>query len=123
MTSIYDRIGGQEALSAVVEDFYTRVLADAELAPFFAGANMNRLKGKQVEFFAGALGGPDQYTGLNMREAHRGRGIGQPQFDRVATLLTVSLLEAGVPKELVDQIIAAVAPLAGDIVSPAVPRG
>lgn len=119
MTSVYDQIGGQEALTAVVDDFYIRVLADADLAPFFAGANMNRLKGKQVEFFAGALGGPDLYSGQNMREAHRGRGIGQPHFDRVAQLLSASLVDAGVPQDLVDQIIAAVAPLADDIVSPA----
>ncbi|MTD54652.1 group I truncated hemoglobin [Amycolatopsis pithecellobii] len=122
MTSIYDQIGGQEALSAVVDEFYIRVLADSELAPYFAGANLNRLKGKQVEFFAGALGGPDHYAGLSMRDAHRGRGIGQAQFDRVATLLSESLLDAGVPQNLVDQILAAVAPLAGDIVSPTVPR-
>ncbi|TNC26965.1 group I truncated hemoglobin [Amycolatopsis alkalitolerans] len=122
MTSIYDQIGGQEAITAVVDDFYLRVLADADLAPFFAGANMNRLKGRQVEFFCGALGGPDHYAGLSMREAHRGRGIGQAHFDRVATLLSDSLRQAGVPGPTVDQIIAAVAPLAGDIVSSAVPR-
>ncbi|NKQ53602.1 group 1 truncated hemoglobin [Amycolatopsis sp. K13G38] len=117
MTSIYDQIGGQEALIAVVDDFYVRVLKDADLAPFFAGANMNRLKGRQVEFFAGALGGPEHYVGQNMKEAHRGRGISQADFDRVAVLLAESLTDAGVPPHLVDQILAAVAPLAADIVS------
>jgi hemoglobin len=117
MSSIYDQIGGQEALSAVVEDFYDRVLADPDLAVFFAGANLSRLKGRQVEFFAGALGGPDHYEGVTLKEAHRGRGIGQAQFDRVAGLLSDSLVDAGVPQHLVDQILAAVAPLAADIVS------
>ncbi|WP_431877899.1 group I truncated hemoglobin [Amycolatopsis sacchari] len=126
MTTIYEQIGGEEALSAIVEDFYDRVLADPELRVFFAGANLNRLKGRQVEFFSGALGGPDHYEGLSMKEAHRGRGIGQDHFDRVATLLADSLRDAGVPPELVDRILAAVAPLATDIVSPAAapaPRG
>lgn len=59
MSSIYQQIGGGEALEAVVEDFYARVLADEELAGFFSGTNMARLKGKQVEFFAAALGGPE----------------------------------------------------------------
>ena len=58
MTSIYVQIGGHEALEAVVADFYGRVLADDELAGFFTGTNIPRLKGKQVEFFAAALGGP-----------------------------------------------------------------
>ena len=58
MSTIYAQIGGAEALEAVVEDFYDRVLRDAELAGFFSGTNTARLKGKQVEFFAAALGGP-----------------------------------------------------------------
>lgn len=58
MTSIHVQIGGHEALEAVVAAFYGRVLADDELAGFFTGTNMARLKGKQVEFFAAALGGP-----------------------------------------------------------------
>ncbi|KAA9150645.1 group 1 truncated hemoglobin [Amycolatopsis acidicola] len=118
MTSIYDQIGGQEALTAVVDDFYRRVLADRGLAPYFAGANLPRLKGRQVEFFAKALGGPDFYDGLSMRDAHRGRGIGQEHFDRVAELLTESLRAAGVPGHLVDQIVTAIAPLAPEIVAP-----
>lgn len=118
MTSTYEQIGGQEALIAVVDDFYERVLADPQLAGFFRGSNMSRLKGKQVEFFAQALGGPAEYSGLSMKDAHRGRGIGQQQFDLVAKYLSESLLAAGVPSDTVDAIIGAVAPLSGDIVSP-----
>jgi Bacterial-like globin len=65
--SIYDKIGGHEAIDVVVEDFYVRVLDDDQLAGFFAGTNMNRLKGKQAEFFAAALGGPKPYTGAPMK--------------------------------------------------------
>jgi hemoglobin len=91
------------------------VLADAELAGFFAGTNMARLKGKQAEFFAAALGGPDPYTGAPMRQVHQGRGITVHHFNLVAGHLTDSLSAAGVPDEIVDQIIGAVAPLADDI--------
>jgi hemoglobin len=115
--TIYDQIGGQEALIAVVDDFYQRVLADDQLAGFFAGSNMSRLKGKQVEFFAGALGGPQLYSGLSMRDAHRGRGIGVEHFTLVAGYLSDALAAAGVPDDIVGQIIGAIAPLADDIVS------
>ena len=80
--SIYDRIGGHGALEVVVEDFYCRVLDDDHLSGFFAGTNMNRLKGKQVEFFAAALGGPAPYTGAPMKHVHEGRGITIHHFNR-----------------------------------------
>lgn len=117
MTSIYERIGGQEALIVVVDDFYDRVLADPELAGFFRGTNTPRLKGMQVEFFAAALGGPDVYRGQSMKDVHRGRGIGQQHFELVAEHLTGALTAAGVPEETIGAIIAAIAPLADDIVS------
>lgn len=116
-TTIYEQIGGHEALEAVVADFYTRVLADTELAGFFSGTNMSRLRGKQVEFFAAALGGPEPYSGAPMKQVHQGRGITMHHFTLVAGHLTDSLTAAGVGEETVAQIIAAVAPLADDITS------
>lgn len=116
--SIYEEIGGQEALIAVVDDFYdNRVLADPELKSFFEGTNLPRLKGMQVEFFTTALGGPDVYQGRTMQEVHRGRGIEQHHFDLVAKHLTEALQAAGVPQDKVDTIIGAIAPLSEDIVS------
>jgi hemoglobin len=115
--SIYDTIGGEEALVSVVDDFYKRVLADPQLANYFVGVNMNRLKGRQVAFFAQTLGGPALYEGASMRDAHLGRGISQTAFDQVAAHLTDSLQAAGVPDELVTSIIGAIAPLAEDIVA------
>ena len=111
MTSIYVQIGGHEALEAVVADFYGRVLADDELAGFFTGTNMARLKGKQVEFFAAALGGPEPYTGAPMRQVHQGRGITSHHF----TLVAVHLAAAGVPDPTIEQIHAAISPLRDDI--------
>jgi hemoglobin len=117
VTTIYDRIGGHEAIEAVVEDFYVRVLADAQLGGFFAGTNMNRLKGMQVEFFAAALGGPEPYTGAPMKQVHQGRGITMHHFSLVAGHLSDALTAAGVPSGTVVEILSAIAPLAPDIAS------
>jgi hemoglobin len=117
VSSIFEQIGGTEALEIVVDDFYGRVLADEELAAFFTGTNMSRLKGKQVEFFAAALGGPEPYTGAPMRQVHQGRGIGMHHFQLVAGHLTQSLYAAGVPATTVQQIIGAIAPLSDEIVT------
>jgi hemoglobin len=116
--TIYERIGGHEALEAVVEDFYVRVLADDHLSGFFTGTNMNRLKGKQVEFFAAALGGPEPYTGAPMKQVHQGRGITMHHFSLVAGHLAEALAAAGVPSATVTDILSAIAPLAPEIASP-----
>ncbi|MFC3995785.1 group 1 truncated hemoglobin [Nocardiopsis sediminis] len=116
-STIYDRIGGHEAIEAVVDDFYVRVLADEHLAGFFTGTNMSRLKGRQAEFFSAALGGPVTYTGRGMKEVHAGLNIGREHFELVAAHLTDALLKAGVPEDTTGEIIAAIAPLAGDIVT------
>jgi len=115
--TIYERIGGHEALEVVVEDFYGRVLADQQLSGFFTGTNMTRLKGKQVEFFAAALGGPEPYTGAPMKQVHRGRGITMYHFNRVAGHLADALAAAGVPGETATEILSAVAQVAPDIAS------
>src|SRR3569833_109176 len=115
--TIYAAIGGEAALVSVVDDLYVRIMADERLSGFFAGTSLPRLKGRQVEFFGAALGGPTAYTGAPMKEVHRGRGIGQEHFALVAAHLIDALRAAGVPEATVDQIIAAVAPLADDIVT------
>jgi hemoglobin len=115
--TIYDRIGGHEALEVVVEDFYCRVLDDDRLSGFFAGSNMNRLKGKQIEFLAAALGGPEPYRGPSMKQAHQGRGITMHHFNLVAGHLNDSLCAAGVPSATIAEILGVVAPLAADIAS------
>jgi hemoglobin len=116
-SSIYEIIGGEAALEPVIDDFYDRVLADPELRGFFAGTNMTRLKGRQVEFFAAALGGPQPYSGASLRDAHRGRGIEQKHFDLVAGHLVAALAAAGVPPDVIDRIAAEISPLASQVVS------
>jgi hemoglobin len=93
------------------------VLADDRLSGFFTGTNMNRLKGKQADFFAAALGGPEPYTGAPMRQVHQGRGITMHHFTLVAGHLADALAAAGVGPGTVTEILGAVAPLATEITS------
>lgn len=121
MTTIFHEIGGDAALTAVTEDFYRRVLADTRLAGYFRNSDMARLKHTQAAFLGAALGGPKPYTGLSIADAHRGRNIGQLQFDLVVGHLTDALAACGVPGPTVAAIIGVIAPLSDDIVTN--PRG
>jgi hemoglobin len=78
---------------------------------------MSRLKGRQTEFFAAALGGPEPYTGAPMKQVHQGRGITMHHFSLVAGHLADALAVAGVPSATVTDILGAIAPLATDIAS------
>jgi hemoglobin len=115
--SLYEKIGGHDALEVVVEDFYCRVLDDDHLSSFYAGADMKRVKAKQVEFLTSVLGGPGPYTGRSMRQAHEGRGITMHHFAMVAAHLADSLCAAGLHPDTITEILRAVAPLAGEIAS------
>lgn len=115
--TIYDSIGGADAVRAAVDDFYARVLADPTLAPYFTGTDMARLKSHQRAFIAAAIGGPEIFAGRDMASAHAGRGITDADFDAVVAHLAGTLAGLGVPEETIGQIATALAPLRADIVS------
>lgn len=115
--SLYEKIGGHDALEVVVEDFYCRVLDDDHLAGFYAGSNMRCVKARQVEFLSAVLGGPRPYSGMPMRKVHEGRGITMHHFAMVAAHLADSLCAAGLHPDTITEILQAIAPLAGEIAS------
>ena len=115
--SIYASIGGAPAVRAAVDDFYARVLADPRLAPFFAGADLQRLKAHQRAFIAAAIGGPEVFSGRDMASAHAGLGIADGEFDAVVGRLAGTLTGLGVPQDTIGQIAGALAPLRDDIVT------
>lgn len=103
--SLYERLGGEEAISALIPAFYTRVLADDDLRPFFKGTSMAKLHAMQHEFFAMATGGPLAYTGRPLAHAHHGRGITPQHFARFTSHLVETLLDMGATREEVDEVI------------------
>ena len=115
--SLYHRLGGKDSITSVVAAFYDRVLADADLSPFFTNTNMTWPKKRQVQFLAQVLGGPAKYKGPSMKTVHEQMGIQQSHFDRVAGHLIDSLRSLGVAQPVIDEVIAVVAPLQADIVN------
>ena len=114
--SHYQRLGGIDAIRPVVDEFYDRVLADSELAPYFARLDVARIKRHQVLLLASMLGGPHTYAGRSLAVAHRGLGITSAHYNRVVTHLRAVLDDAGVPDDIVAAISDAVAAAKADIV-------
>ena len=94
-TNLYQRIGGTAGITELVTAFYYRVLADAELAPFFKNAEIAKLRRMQVELFSAALGGPVKYTGRPMAQAHRHLKVGLQDYQRFIRHLFDTLSAAG----------------------------
>ncbi len=92
-------------ISALVPAFYARVLADAELGPFFRHTELEKLHAMQREFFVMATGGPLQYSGRPLAHAHHGRGITRHHFGLFTGHLLETLQDMGVTQEEADEVI------------------
>ncbi len=114
--TIYSEIGGREAVESVVDDFYDRVLADESLAGFFEGMDMESLRAHQVQFISAVAGGPVEYTGGDMREAHAHLDIEDEDFDAVCRHLERALRDNGIPDDHVEAILAEVEDLRAPVV-------
>jgi hemoglobin len=79
--SLYDRLGGEDAIGALVDTFVGNVLDDDRIKSYFAKTNIPRLKLMLIDQLCASAGGPCPYTGEDMKTAHRGRHIGDAQFD------------------------------------------
>ena len=104
--SLYDKIGGETAVNAAVDIFYRKVLADDRISRFFEGVDMDRQAAKQKAFLTMAFGGPNNYSGEDMRRGHAHlvkQGLNDSHFDAVMENLGATLTELKVPGELIAQ--------------------
>ena len=115
--SLYDRLGGQPAITAVVDDFVKNVAADKRINGFFANANIPRLKARLVEQICQGTGGPCTYSGGDMRSVHAGMGIQSKHFDALVQDLGKSLNKFKVPAREQKELVAILAPMKRDIVT------
>jgi hemoglobin len=102
--SLYEQLGGEAAVDAAVDIFYRKVLADDRINKFFEDVDMERQAAKQKSFLTVAFGGPNNYTGKDMRDGHAhlvARGLNDSHFDAVMEHLGATLKELNVPDELI----------------------
>ena len=112
--TLYEQLGGAAAVDKAVDIFYRRMLSDERVARFFDDVDMDRQAAKQKGFLTMVLGGPNKYTGKDMREGHKhliARGLNDSHVDIVIQHLGATLKELGVS----DAQIATVAALANSV--------
>jgi hemoglobin len=107
-SSIYERIGAEKGIAAMVDNFYERVLADPELSSYFESVPMDKQRRMQREFFSAATGGPIVYSGRPLSQVHRKLGISRREFQRFTERLIETLKETGISEQDVFDIIARV---------------
>src|SRR5262249_24943938 len=115
--TLYDRLGGYPAISAVVDDFVKNVAADKRINRVFANAKIDRLKAPLGEPICHGNGGPRAYTSPDMKTVHAGMGIRGKDFDALVQDLAKSLNKFKVPAREQKQLVAILAPMKKDIVT------
>lgn len=114
--TLYDKVGGEEAIEKVVEYFYNElVLKDETVNHFFKNTDMEKQLRHQTKFISFALGGPKQYSGKSMAKAHEGLNLQPEHFNAIAKHLHDALAHFGVGEADIEQALEKVASLKDDI--------
>jgi hemoglobin len=114
--SLYDRLGGKTAITAVVDTFVARVAADTRINKKFARSDIPRVKAMIVDQVCAQTGGPCTYTGRSMKEAHRNMRVTEGEFNALVEDLVAALNRFNVPKREQDELLTALGSMKGDIV-------
>ena len=115
-TSLYDRLGGHDAITAVVDDFVGRCAGDSRINGKFARTDIPRLKSMLSDQICNASGGPCTYAGRSMADTHEGMGVTAGEFDALVEDLVATLDRFNVAKAEQDELIGILGPLRPDIV-------
>ena len=116
MATLYERLGGLDAITSVIDDFVGRCAADDRINGKFARTDIARLKRMLFDQVCMASGGPCTYQGRGMRETHDGMAVTGGEFDALVEDLVATLNQFGVGKQEQDELLAVLGPLRSDIV-------
>ena len=114
--SLYERLGGLDAIKAVVNDFIDAQASDPKLAQFYVKTDTKYLKGQITDMLCAASGGPCKYTGMDMKDAHDGRKVKSGDFETTVGHLVATLNKYKVPEQEQKEILALLGPMKKDIV-------
>jgi len=116
--TLFERIGGEAKMHAVVEDFVDVMQADDRINFTFAETDLKKFKQLLYEQLCNLTQGPCRYTGRDMRTAHAKLNIDDAMFNALAEDLYVAFERQHVPYRLQNKVVALLAPMQRDVVKP-----
>ncbi|MBZ5486826.1 group 1 truncated hemoglobin [Halomonas aquamarina] len=114
-STLYERLGGQTNIDAIVENFLYRVADDTELVGFFANTNIDKLAASLGSMICDVSGGPCHYEGPPMDRAHQHMGVKDRHFNRLVEHLDAALAAEGVALNARNALLGQLAPMYGDV--------
>jgi len=117
--TLYQRLGGYDAIAAVTDDFIVALATDPDLGSFFKGFSedsQKKIRQHIIDFVCQATGGPCVYSGRDMKTAHKGLGITEAQWEKSVELLKNTLDKFKVPEKEQNELFEAVSSVKKDIV-------
>jgi hemoglobin len=118
--SLFERIGGAPAVDAAVDVFYRKVLGDARIGRFFNDVDMDAQRAKQKSFLTMVFGGPNNYTGKDLRKAHATlveKGLNDSHFNIVAEHLAATLKDLNVAQDVIAEVMAIAGSTRSDVLN------
>ncbi|WP_248929575.1 group I truncated hemoglobin [Paenibacillus hamazuiensis] len=113
--TLFDKLGGQKTIDAVVDEFYKRVLADPTVNLFFENTDMEKQRRHQAAFIGYALGSGVQFTGKSMAKAHEGMNLQPIHFDAIVKHLSQTLEHFHVDQEDIQEVVKKIGTLKDDV--------
>lgn len=114
--SLYNRLGGKEAIIKVIDDFVSNVAKDSRINKYFEKTDMKHLKSQLVDQVCEATGGPCKYEGQNMKNAHAGLGIQSNEFEAMVEDLKITLKKLNISEREQNSLLEILGPMKKDIV-------
>ena len=114
--SLFERLGGKDAITAVVDDFVARCAKDDRINGKFARTDIPRLKSSLIDQVCEAAGGPCTYSGRDMRTTHDGMAVTGGEFEALVADLVATLEHFSVPDAEKAELLGVLAPMRADIV-------
>ena len=117
--TLYERLGGYDAISAVVKDLLPRLMSDSQLGRFWENRGedgINREEQLLIDYLCSSSGGPLLYTGRDNKTSHKGMGISENDWDKFIGHLNSTLDKFQLPQQERSDVIGFIESTKGDIV-------
>ncbi len=115
-TPLYDQLGGEQGVVAIVDQFLAKLADDQRINHFFAETNLKRFREKLIEQFCALSGGPCTYTGDSMQQSHAGMGVNHAAFNALVEDLIEAMEHCKIATGAQNRLLALLAPMHKDII-------